>query len=76
MQKNSATRASYDGEIQKPPKESDFLPTLGNKIENKTPHGRNHKEAETMPIKTVNKIKKNELAASLLDDDEFNLDDF
>lgn len=44
--------------------------------ENKTSHGRNHKEAETLPIKPQNKFKKNELAASVLDDDEFNLDDF
>ena len=78
MQKGGI-RASFDAEHFKAqsPQESDFLPSLGQNIgENKTSHGRNHKECETLPIKPQNKFKKNELAAGSVLDDEFDLDDF
>lgn len=70
MQK-SVVRASFE---EKSPQESEFLPSLGHHIsnsngtgsglgENKNSHGRNHKEAETLPIKPINKFKKNELTS-------------
>ena len=77
MLKNSAVRGSFDGKTPpRPTQESEFLPSLGNNAaDNKTSHGRNHKESETLPIKPINKFKKNELTSSVLDD-EFDLDDF
>ena len=78
MQKGGI-RASFDNEHfkEKSPQESDFFPSLGSNMgENKTSHGRNHKECETLPITSQNKFKKNELVAGSVLDDEFDLDDF
>ena len=53
-----SVRASYEGRSPlKTENDDDFLPSLGQSLgESKTNHGRNHKEAETLPPKTSSKF--------------------